>query len=214
VTTESAEDVSPTSATLRGTVNANGRTTYYRIQYGTSTSYGQATPPQSVPADGALHLVTQGVSGLSPMTTYHFRFLALNAVGPGYGVDKTFTTGDAFKGAIVKSKTAKEKNGRVKIKVLCPTGTPGSCVGKLTLKSASKVSVNGHRKTLTIGRSPFNIAPSTSSRTVSVTVLATALDYLHRHGKLTATAIATSHDSFGTTKSNRRTVKLTAKKQP
>jgi hypothetical protein len=213
VTTESAEDVNPTGATIRGTVNANGRTTFYWIQYGTSTSYGQSTPMQSVPADGAIHLVTHDVTGLRPMTTYHFRLVALNAVGPALGTDLTFTTGDAFTGAVVKSKTAKEKSGRLKIKVLCPTGTPGSCVGRLLLKSASKVSVNGHRKTLTIGRSSFNIAPSTSSRTVSVTVLATALDYLHRHGKLTATAIATSHDSFGTTKSNRRTVKLTATKQ-
>ena len=86
-------------------------------------------------------------------------------------------------------------------------------MGTLTLKSASKVLINGHRRTLSIGRSAFSLAPSTHSRTVSVTVLGTALAYLHRHGKLTATAIASSHDSFGTTKSKRRTVKLKAKKQ-
>jgi len=213
VTTETAEDVAPTSATLRGTVNANGRNAFYRIQYGTSTSYDHTTPLQSVPPDGVIHLVTVGVTGLSPMTTYHYRLVALNTVGPAYGADRTFTTTDAFSGAVVKSKSAKEKNGKLKIKVLCPAGTPGSCVGTLTLKSASKVLINGHRRTLSIGRSAFSLAPSTHSRTVSVTVLGTALAYLHRHGKLTATAIASSHDSFGTTKSKRRTVKLKAKKQ-
>ena len=213
VTTETPEDVSPHAATLRGTVNSQGRTTTYHFEYGTTTSYGQTTPNQTIPPDGIIHLVGAGVSALSARTTYHYRIVASNSVGPKVGGDQTFTTSDPFSGAVVKSKSAKEKSGKIKIKVLCPADTPGSCVGTLSLKSASKVSINGHRKTLSVGRANFSIAPSTHSATVTINVSGAGLTYLHKHGKLTATATATSHDSLGTRKTNRRTVKLTAKKQ-
>ena len=45
--TGSATNVTPTSATLNGTVDPNGRATTWYFEYGTSTSYGSKTADRS-----------------------------------------------------------------------------------------------------------------------------------------------------------------------
>ena len=47
VVTGQATAVGPTSATLGGTVNPNGRSTSWYVEYGTSTSYGSKTSSRS-----------------------------------------------------------------------------------------------------------------------------------------------------------------------
>ena len=45
-----ATAITPTGATLNGTVNPEGTGTGVRFEYGTDTTYGTATPPQSIGA--------------------------------------------------------------------------------------------------------------------------------------------------------------------
>jgi hypothetical protein len=47
VVTGAATGVTPTSATLNGTIDPNGRSTTWFFEYGTSTSYGSKTPEKS-----------------------------------------------------------------------------------------------------------------------------------------------------------------------
>jgi hypothetical protein len=91
-TTSSAVAVSSSSATLRGVVDPGGQDTSWHFEFGTSASYGSATPPNQVSAGTKNVSVTVAVAGLAAGTTYHFRVVATNASGTTAGVDRAFTT--------------------------------------------------------------------------------------------------------------------------
>jgi hypothetical protein len=95
--TSAAEFVSSGTATVSGTVNPEGQETFYSIQYGPTTSYGQSTTSTSAGAEttpvqtGPIKLNT-----LLPSTTYHYRLLAISALGETVaGADMQFTTAAA-----------------------------------------------------------------------------------------------------------------------
>jgi hypothetical protein len=100
VTTGEATGVSPSGATLGGTVNPAGvQLSDCRFDYGTDTFYGQSLPcvpaAGSIPADSSDHAVSATLTGLQPGTTYHFRLRASNNECAGctsLGEDVTLTT--------------------------------------------------------------------------------------------------------------------------
>jgi hypothetical protein len=91
VTTNPATNVASFSATLNGSLDPHGLTTSVHFQYGTTTSYGLTTAPQSQ-SGNTYRNVSANISGLSAHTTYHFRIVATNSAGTRYGGDRTFTT--------------------------------------------------------------------------------------------------------------------------
>jgi len=93
VSTGSASSITYSSAILSGSVNPNGQITNYVFQYGTTSGYGGQTP--LAPAgNGTISIrLTQGVAGLQPGTTYHYRIVAVNSAGvTANGKDRTFKT--------------------------------------------------------------------------------------------------------------------------
>src|SRR4051794_12375672 len=52
----------------------------------------------------------------------------------------------------------------VAIKVSCPAGSSANCTGSITLFTANRVSVAGHKHVLQLGRARFNLAPGASKR--------------------------------------------------
>lgn len=92
VATVDATSVTPTSATLRGTVTPNGLSTTWWFEYGTSTSYGSKTSAKSAGSGSSATSVSATVSSLKIATTYHFRLVAQNASGKSVGEDRTFST--------------------------------------------------------------------------------------------------------------------------
>src|SRR4051794_8787163 len=90
--TGAAKAVTATSATLNGTVDPNHNATAYHFDYGTTTGYGTSTPAtQTNPAKGK-QPASATVTGLAPLTTYHFRLVAVSNAGTATGNDKTFRT--------------------------------------------------------------------------------------------------------------------------
>ncbi len=93
VSAGSAVDITPTSAILSAGIRPGYRATTYHFEYGPTVGYGARTSEsQSVGSDDSIHSVSSSVSGLSPLTTYHFRVVATNAIGISDGPDQTFTT--------------------------------------------------------------------------------------------------------------------------
>jgi hypothetical protein len=90
-TTGRAGDVGQGTARLRGTITrapTDGEVTYHFV-YGTTTSYGLATPDETLaPGDGAQD-VEAAVSGLTADTTYHFKLVVSSGQG---GADRAFHT--------------------------------------------------------------------------------------------------------------------------
>jgi hypothetical protein len=82
----------PTGAAVSGDVNPGGEDTTYRVQYGTSTAYGAATPVESAGFGGNDVPISVVLPGLTPATTYHYRVVATNVNGVAEGADRTFTT--------------------------------------------------------------------------------------------------------------------------
>ncbi len=92
-TTTAASGVGEKSATISGTVNPNGSETKAYFEYGTTTSYGSTTAEVNVGSGTSAVEKSAAISGLSPNTTYHYRFVANNENPEfGKGEDKTFTT--------------------------------------------------------------------------------------------------------------------------
>jgi hypothetical protein len=83
----------PSSARLVGLVNPhNSALTDCHFDYGATASYGGTLPCSGAPTGEGFTFVSADVSGLQPATTYHFRLVAGNSVGPAIGGDQVFKT--------------------------------------------------------------------------------------------------------------------------
>lgn len=89
--TQPATKVSATTATLNGTVSPNGEETTYFFEYGTTTTYGTRTAPDTVKGN-AQRTVSFDLVNLAPSTTYNYRIVATNPSGTSTGENRTFTT--------------------------------------------------------------------------------------------------------------------------
>lgn len=87
-------NVSSTGAIVSGQLSSRASPISYRVEYGTSTSYGASAPVPdgSLPARPDFQLVKVALQGLEPSTTYHWRFVATNEFGTTAGPDHVFQT--------------------------------------------------------------------------------------------------------------------------
>ncbi len=92
VITQSAGGITSSTATFNGSVDPDGASTTAYFEYGTSTSYGVTTPVMNLGAGTSALAVNALISGLLPMTTYHFHLVAASATGTTAGADATFAT--------------------------------------------------------------------------------------------------------------------------
>jgi hypothetical protein len=90
--TGEATELMTSSATLKGSIYPGNQQTSYYFQYGQTSAYGAQTPTTSAGAGTQTIHVAALVTGLSVDTTYHFRLVAVNALGTKDGKDRTFTT--------------------------------------------------------------------------------------------------------------------------
>ena len=91
-TTLAPSGVGSRGATIRASVNPNGRGTTVTFQYGTTTAYGQTTFPATAGDGNDGVTMTDFVSGLLPATTYHYRVVVMGDGGAAVGADQVFTT--------------------------------------------------------------------------------------------------------------------------
>ncbi len=91
------DDAGHTDATLRASLELAGGPpiTGCEVVYGPTVEYGQSAPcdpdPSGTPLDADTP-VTAHVSGLEIGQEYHYAFVATNAEGTAYGIDRSFTT--------------------------------------------------------------------------------------------------------------------------
>lgn len=83
-------EVSATSLTLQGTVNPNFADTVAWFEWGETTSYGQTTPPTSLPAQRAVLSLASPLSRLTAGITYHGRVVASNGTRVVFSADQPF----------------------------------------------------------------------------------------------------------------------------
>jgi uncharacterized protein (TIGR02145 family) len=93
VKTSEAIDVRCTSATLKGSVNANSLLSEVSFEYGTTTSYGSTIIAIQSPVNNYVSVdVGANLTGLEPGSTYHYRAKIINSEGTTYGDDFILVT--------------------------------------------------------------------------------------------------------------------------
>ncbi len=89
--TQNADTVTNTTATIRGSVLANGLATSVSVEYGATLSYGNTQFLTTTSADTSIDV--EGIlTGLQANTIYHYRLVVSNSTGISYGQDQVFTT--------------------------------------------------------------------------------------------------------------------------
>jgi len=92
-TTQNANQIGETTATLNALINANNNSTTVIFEYGTTSSYGNTVTATQSPVSGTSNkAVSADVTGLTSGQVYHFRVKAENAGGIVNGNDMAFTT--------------------------------------------------------------------------------------------------------------------------
>ena len=93
ITTVAASGIASTTATVNGTVMANSNAIAVSFEYGTTTAYGTtaAGTPASVTGLTVTNVLSN-LTGLLPLTTYHFRAVGTIGLFKFYGSDLSFTT--------------------------------------------------------------------------------------------------------------------------
>jgi hypothetical protein len=92
VSTGAASGVSYGTATLTGAIDPHGSNTSYYFQYGPTKAYGSQTALADAGAGTVAVKVAVPVSGLQPITVYHYRLIAVNSGGAATGGDAAFKT--------------------------------------------------------------------------------------------------------------------------
>ncbi|MBI2469781.1 MAG: carboxypeptidase regulatory-like domain-containing protein [Planctomycetes bacterium] len=94
VTTDTSSQVTYNSATLRGTVNANGLSTTVWFQYRIVDGPSKTTVSTQTVIGTSDTEVSFNIIALLPGTTYYYRLAAENDAGTVYGDEVSFTTAD------------------------------------------------------------------------------------------------------------------------
>jgi hypothetical protein len=89
-TTGGVRDVTTNAATLTASVSPHGSSTTYRFEYGLTTSYGTSTPTTGAGAGTSSSSVSARIGGLTAGKRYHYRIVAVNALGTTRGSDRSF----------------------------------------------------------------------------------------------------------------------------
>ncbi|MHB8235702.1 MAG: hypothetical protein ACYDHT_13710 [Solirubrobacteraceae bacterium] len=92
VNTNGPREVSYGSAVLTGSVNPNGSNTSYYFQYGLTRAYGSQTAISDAGSGSKTVAVRLPITGLQPITVYHYRLVAVNSSGATIGDDEKLLT--------------------------------------------------------------------------------------------------------------------------
>jgi hypothetical protein len=123
VQTQAAESVTPSSATLLGTVTPGALSTTWSFEYGTTVGYGTRTPAENIGSGTSPTTVSAPIAGLAPSTSYHYRLDATNAAGTSYGPDVSFTTAPAL--TLREHGDIVVRGGYVVLSGIVTSGAPG-----------------------------------------------------------------------------------------
>jgi subtilisin family serine protease len=180
--------VTPTGATVRGSVDGGGSAVTWWLETGRTTAYG--THVDGGAADGSsAHAVSATLAGLAPSTLYHVRLVARGAAGTAASADVTFTTRAAAPHVTATT-------------VATPTATSAIVTGTIDAGPAGAALVELGTSTAYGRRSAaVPIAASTTARSVRIALggLAPATTYHVRVVATTAGGTAAGADATLTT---------------
>jgi phosphodiesterase/alkaline phosphatase D-like protein len=175
--TGTATAVGSTTATINGTIDTNGAATSWNVQYGTTTGYGVNTNAQTVANSAAPVPVAAALTGLAPLTLFHYRIVAYHGGNSiGAGADGTFFTEPAKPLAPnLRTKTTPKRDKKSPYLFTTYGSLRGNAVVPPTLRCVGNATVNYYSgKT----RTAHVLAPVQPNCTFAAHV-----SFRHSHGK-------------------------------
>jgi len=153
-----SSEVSSDSVVLSARIDPLGADTSYRLEYGTSASYGQVVTGD-VGGGEAYVLVSASLVGLQPHTVYHFRLVTSSTTGTTETSDRTFTTQLANTGLALLDERAWEQ--------ISPPEKHGASIVSEEGFDVWQAAEDGNSVTY-VASSPVSQEPHTSLQRVSV----------------------------------------------
>ena len=175
-TTGTASGLSAGGATVSGRVVPGGLSTSFRVDYGTTSSYGSSVSGYAGAGTSGGD-VKAALTGLVPSTTYHYRIAATSGAGQGAGEDRTFRTS-----ALAALGKATLAGNRARVAVTCLSGSAGTCKGTVRITSGQ----------LVVGKTKVSIASGSVAK-VLVPLSSAAQDRLDANGRLPVKTTLTIH---------------------
>ena len=205
VTTTGASGIVSNAATLLGSVNPNGDATNAFFQYSSTSptlaSGVTTTANQAIGSGTSAVAVTQGITGLSPHTTYYFRAAATNSGGTTEGSILQFQTPNASPSAPNRTIAGTTGDQQTYSAFFPPTDPDGDTVTLLSATPVTGLAVNSfgaNSVTFTplanfTGNASFNYTVqdgfgAVASGTVTVTVTDNDAPLVTAPGNITAEA--------------------------
>ncbi|MDZ4289316.1 MAG: cadherin-like beta sandwich domain-containing protein, partial [Prosthecobacter sp.] len=177
VATLPATNVTPTSATLNGTAQANGASTTVSFEYGTSTFYGTTVAATPSPVSGSSDTtVSAALTGLTSGVTYHYRIIGANANGTSSGAGMTFSTGSASNNANLSALTLSAgtltpafASATTSYTASVPNSTTSVTVTPTVAQAEAAAAVNGTPVASSTASNAINLAVGANTITTVVT---------------------------------------------
>ncbi len=162
VTTGSVSAVSPNSVTVSGSVNPNGASTTWYVEYGPSGGSGfpAHTSIHDAGAGTVPEALSASLSGLSPATTYRYRFVATNSSGSVDGTAGIVNT-TAAPAVVTSAASQLSASGATLNGIVNPEGATTSWYFEYGLTTSYGSRTSGR----TLAQSPnnFNVSAKLSS---------------------------------------------------
>lgn len=185
VTTEHASGISGTTAVLHGVVGTGGQKVEWQFEYGTSATYGRATPLVTIAAGSGTKPVSAEIKHLKPNTLYHFRLVVVTS-GPkrNDGRDLTFTTRGSGR-LLLDHNALAVIGGRVSVTFTCASTIP--CTGRFSIDTRARLKKSHKTASVVCATAPFSLAAK-QRKSVTTTVRSACLSLLRhaRHHRLVA----------------------------
>jgi phosphodiesterase/alkaline phosphatase D-like protein len=174
--TGTATDVGSTTARINGVIDTNGATTSWYVQYGTSTNYASKTNAGSVPNSATPVPVSTTISGLAPLTLFHYRIIAYHGgKAIGGGADATFFTKPTKRLAPnLRTKSAPKQDKKSPFKFTTYGSLHGNAEVPSTLRCTGSATVNYYKGKI---RTAHALVPVQANCTFAATV-----SFKHKHG--------------------------------
>lgn len=198
VTTSAATNVgATTTATLNGTVNANGASSTVEFEYGTDSSLSTdvTTVSAGTVTGSSATSVSSNITGLTQGTTYYFRVKATNNVGSTSGSILSFIPIGPPVVTIVAASSIAETTARLNATVNAQGGTTSSLT--FTYSTSPTFASNN----LTVNATPSSVTSNTTTNvSADISGLTGAVTYYFRITAVnTAGSVTSSSEVFTTT---------------